>query len=254
MSRVFAVVRTIACASESLTASELGRVIGAPLSSTHDLLRTLVELDLIVCEEGRYAIGPAAIMLSAQVLDGVTVRTHARPHLVELAERTGEAVYLAVPSGGRLIYVDRFLGASRISIHIRLGEPLYLHATAVGKLFAALDPRYRQRLFESRRPALTPRTITEVEPLTAELEKIVSCRMSVTRSESYPGILGIAVPIWSTDGGLVAAIHVSSAEAAMDDERLGLVVEEMRRTAALVMTSMGSRSQVRDEPWPEPVR
>ena len=61
----------------------------------------------------------------------------ARPHLRELALEVGEDVYLGLQMGRRVFYADRILGTQRISLDIRLGEPLYLHTTATGKLFAA---------------------------------------------------------------------------------------------------------------------
>ena len=230
----------IASAPERLTASEVARSLQLPLSSTHDLLRSLSELRLVDNDDGLYALGPAAVAFSTGVLDGLNVRTRARRHLAQLADRSGEAVYLALPSGRRLIYVDRVLGASRVSIHIRLGEPLYLHSTAAGKLFAALDDEFRRRLFEHSRPALTAMTLTSDEELSRELDVIARRNVAITRGESYLGILGLAVPIWDADGTLAAAIHVSTAEAGADDQRVDELIAMMSETAARVMADVGA--------------
>ncbi|PRZ42330.1 IclR family transcriptional regulator [Antricoccus suffuscus] len=239
LSRIFAVIRLIASSPQTMSVSEVSRALKMPISSTHDLLRTLVELRQIDSVDGQYGIGPEAIALSAQVLDGVSVHVAARRHLIALTERTGEAVYLAVPSGQQLIYVDRYLGARRVSIHIRLGEPLYLHSTSAGKLFAALDPGFRRKLFQVRRPRLTGQTIVDDDKLSAELAGIARARLSITRGESFLGILGLAVPVWGSDGTLVAAIHVSTSEASVDDKRMAAVVSAMREVATGLMTDIG---------------
>lgn len=239
LSRAFAVVRLIAESPDALSLSEVSRLLGAPVSSTHDLLRRLTELRLVDNLDGRYAVGPEAIAMSARVLDGISVHVAARRHLIDLAEETGEAVYLAVPSGDRIIYVDRFLGTSRLSIHIRLGEPLYLHCTSVGKLFAALDARFRRRALTEVRPSLTPLTIVDAGDLERELERIAGSGCSITRGESFLGILGIAIPVWGADGSLAGAIHLSTSEASVDDARLADLTAAMKRTADVVMAGIG---------------
>lgn len=238
--RAFEAIKIIAAAPDRLTGSQVARSLGLPLSSTHDLLRSLTELHLVDSEDGRYALGPEAVAFSAGVLDGLTVRTRARRHLAQLADRSGEAVYLALPSGRRLIYVDRVLGASRVSIHIRLGEPLYLHSTAAGKLFAALDENFRRQLFDHDRPPLTARTLTSDQDLARELDTIARDKVSITRSESFLGILGLAVPIWAPDGTLAAAIHVSTAEAGADDRRVAELIGMMTDAAARAMADVGA--------------
>ena len=50
----------------------------------------------------------------------------ARRYLQELAKTIGDDVYLAVQMGKRVMYADRSLGTQRISLDIRLGEPLFL--------------------------------------------------------------------------------------------------------------------------------
>jgi len=250
LGRAFDVIKLLASAHDRLTASQVSRSLSLPLSSTHDLLRSLTELKMIDNDEGHYALGTGSVALSASVMDGLSVRTWARRHLIRLADTTGEAVYLALPSGRRLIYVDRVIGASRVSIHIRLGEPLFLHSTSAGKLFAALDPRFRRQLFEHSRPALTSTTLTTDEELTAELEHIARDRVSITRGESFPGILGLAVPVWTAEGALAAAIHVSTAEAAVGEERLGELVSTMHATADQVMADVGASPVAADEGKP----
>ena len=79
--------------------------------------------------------------------------TAARRHLRDLAKATGEDISLAVPLGRRVTYVDRVVGSRPVTVDIRLGQTLHLHATSVGKLFAAHDPVLRVAAFETPFPA-----------------------------------------------------------------------------------------------------
>ena len=74
--------------------------------------------------------------------------------------------------GKRVIYADRSLGTQRISLDIRLGEPLFLHSTAAGKLFAAVDEKLAALALSGDMPRLTPTTITSPRELEREYQRI----------------------------------------------------------------------------------
>jgi DNA-binding IclR family transcriptional regulator len=239
LSRVFEVMRAIAAAPAPLTSAEISTAVGVPVSSTYELLQTLADLQLVESAERRFSLGPAAFTLAAQLLDGVSVRRRARPFLESLAEQTGQAVYLAVPSGDQLVYLDRCFGANPVRIQIRLGQPLFLHCTAVGKLFAAYDSRFHARLMSGPRPALTPRSLTTETALTTELSRIRRRGVSVTRGESFLGILGIAVPVWDADSSLAAALHVSCPQASVDAAHLRQLIEQAQTVSGELSAAIG---------------
>lgn len=238
--RIFKLLDYLTDYPDGRSLSEVARHFDLPLSSTHDLLQTMAEARVLCAEGKRYSLGPLALSLGVRLSEGLDVRRLARPHLTELVERIEDDVYLAVASAGTVMYVDHYPGMRRVSVTIRLGQRLYLHSTATGKLYAALDPRLRKAALEGPLPKLTAYTTTDPKRLAEQLDEIREHEVSVTRQESFEGIVGVAVPVPDAGGKMQAAIHVSLLLSEALDERLPKIVEELRATSRAITLDGGS--------------
>ena len=204
------------------------------------MLQTMVAAEMLSASDDlRYAIGPRAVGIALAIVGSLDVRTLARRHLLELARGIGDDVYLAMQLGRRIFYADRCIGTQRISLDIRLGESLSLHATATGKLFCAYDSRLASRALAAPLKRLTARTITDAGALQAELARIRANGYSKSNEEAVDGIVGYAVPVLQTSGALAAAIHVSviGGRATRDHERA--LVSAARECALHIERSLG---------------
>jgi DNA-binding IclR family transcriptional regulator len=247
-SRTFDVLELFVGHPDGMTVTEVSKRLGLPLSSTHNLLQRMVTAEVVTAAEGpRYSIGPRAVRLGIRIVDGLEVRAVSRRHLLELARTTGDDVYLAVPFGSRVAYVDRFAGSRPVSVDIRLGQSLHLHATSVGKLFAAHDRALRARLFARPRPRLTEHTLTGDDELETELRRITACDHAISRQEAIVGVVGIAVPVRDDHGTVVAAIHLSALSNRMTAQEERDLLAAAHRTARLIERDLG-----RTHPGPEP--
>lgn len=239
-SRIFDVLDTLVGEPEGLRLTEISQAVGAPVSSTHNLLQTMVAAQVLdVTGDLRYSVGPRATRLGVRIVDSLDARTAGRRHLEKLAKSLGNDVYLAVRVGHRVVYVDRFRVSELVSVNIRLGDSLALHATAVGKLFAAYERELRDIVMSRERLPLTAATIIAADELESEFERIRRSGVSLSREEAYEGIVGIAVPIRDASGALAAAVHVSALRAGLSDEREREFIERTRATAAAIESDLG---------------
>lgn len=239
-SRTFDVLELLVGHPDGMTATEISKRLGLPISSSHNLLQRMVSAEVVnVTDDLRYSLGSRAVRLGIRIVDGLEVRAVARRHLLDLARSTGEDVYLAVGLGRRVSYVDRVPGSRPVTVDIRLGQSLYLHATSVGKLFAAYEDHLRRRALAGPRPALTEHTLTEAADLEQELDRIREQGFAVSREEAVMGVVGLAVPICGADGTLVAAIHISALLPQVTHEREHALVEAAASTAAAVERELG---------------
>ncbi|MFB7226056.1 IclR family transcriptional regulator [Streptomyces sp. NPDC056227] len=239
-SRIFDVLDALAGQPEGMSLTEISQAVGAPVSSTHNLLQTMLAAEVLVATDDlRYFVGPRAVRIGLRIINSLDVRTVGRQPLEALARKLDNDVYLAVRVGMRVIYVDRFQGTQPVSVNIRLGDSLALHATAVGKLFAAFQPDLRGRVLRRTRPQLTSSTITDPEALRTELGQIAELGVSVSREEAYEGIVGFAVPVRDSAGTLVAAIHISTLQAVLTAEREAELIEQSLRTAEKIEAELG---------------
>ena len=208
--RTFDIVGLLTRHKEGLRLTEIKASLGLPVSSLHNILQTMVAAEILTLgDDLRYSVGPRMVGVALATVSSLDVRTLARRHLQDLAKDVGDDVYLGISLGRRVIYVDRCAGTQRISLDIRLGEPLHLHGTATGKLFAAFDPHLRVRVLSAPLRKLTPNTITDARELEADYERIRSRGYSKSDEEAVEGVVGYAVPILQASGSLAAAIHVS---------------------------------------------
>ena len=240
--RTFDVLELLVGHVSGMTVTEIATRLELPVSSSHNLLQRMVASEVVsVTEDLRYALGPRAVRLGLRIADELEVRSVARRHLQDLALSTGEDVYLAVRLGDNVTYVDRVPGSRPVSVEIRLGRELYLHATAVGKLFAALDPSLRRRLDDTDPPMLTEHTITNPEALDAELERIRQAEFAVSREEAVIGIVGLAVPVRDATGRLVAAVHISGLRAQLTDALEASLIDAAQGAAPAMERDHGRR-------------
>ena len=240
VSRMFDVLELLVGHREGMTVTEISKRLDLPISSAHNMLQRLVASDLVVASEGlRYSVGGRLVRLGIKVVDGLEIRSVAFRPLRDLARTIDDDVYLAVRLGRRVVYVDRMQGTRSISVDIRLGQDLYLHATAVGKLFSAYDESCRRRALSSPLPQLTPRTITDADRLERELDDIRAAGYAVSLEEAVVGIGGIAVPILGSDDAIAGAIHVSSLVGRLTEDRIAQVLVAARETASVIERALG---------------
>jgi DNA-binding IclR family transcriptional regulator len=226
-----------------LTVTEISQQLGLPLSSTHNLLQRLAKVEaVLVTNDLRYSIGGRAVRYGIRIMEGLNLRSTARRHLLDLAKLLGEDVYLAERFGDRVIYTDRVTGDRPVRLDIQLGQSLLLHATSVGKLFAAHHEELRQKMMSRDRERLTPTTLVTGAELEPELEQIRRQGYAVSRQEAVIGIVGVAVPVRSTSDEVVAAIHLSALAAHWNPDTEQTWLMQTKATAQAVEANIGRLS------------
>lgn len=246
-SRPFDLLELLAGQPGGMTLTEISNQLELPTSSTHNVLQRMVGSELVtVTDDLQYSVGPKAVRLGFRIVDGleVQVRLIARKHLHELARETGEHVYLAVRLGRRVAYVDRVLGARSVGVDIRLGQSLFLHATSVGKLFAAHNDALRRRLMAEPRPRLTDLTLVERPEVEEELARIREQGFAISREESILGVVGLAAPVFNARGVLVAAIHISALRSQVTTDREVELIASARAQALSIEKELGRAEPV----------
>lgn len=246
-SRTFDVLDLLVGRPDGMTVTEISKRLALPISSSHNLLQRMAAVEVVnVTEDLRYSIGPRAVRLGISIVGGIRVRETARRHLQDLARSTGEDVYLAVRVGRRIAYVDRAPGNRPVTVDIRLGQSLFLHATSVGKLFSAYDDTIRRRLLAEPRPALTEHTLTDADDLCAELDRIRERGYAVSREEAIRGVVGLAVPVRDAHSDIVAAVHISALRAHLSGDVERDLLAAASATVAAVERELGRLATVPD--------
>lgn len=206
-------------ANKGATLAEVVEEIDIARSTAHRHLQTLVEKGYVTKEENIYDI-------SLKFLEyGIYSRSDHVYHLAksktkELANKTAERVQFIVEYEGKGIYVYRKTGENAVHTDPGIGKSSPLHATAAGKSILAHlpDPKVQEVIDEHGLPALTDNTITDIEALYTEFEKIHERGYSINNQEDIDGIRGLGAPILSKEGDVIGALSVSGPTQRMNDE------------------------------------
>jgi DNA-binding IclR family transcriptional regulator len=95
---------------------EISRKLQMSKSAVHRVLATLERRGWVrKSPEGlNYGLGLTALCLGSEILNGITFLEVAAPIARELALATGEAIYLGVPDGNRVVIVHKVAGSHAI--------------------------------------------------------------------------------------------------------------------------------------------
>jgi len=202
--RAVAILDALADVGDAGT-TDIARRTGISPSTVSRQLGTLARLGLVehVPATGRYRLGVRVLRLANAVLGRLNLRDAARAHLEELVGEVGETATLSIPGDRDAITVD-FIPTDRYLQGVtRLGRPSVGHASSAGKVLLAFGsvpvPRGRLRRF-------TPKTITDPDVLSRELDQVRRQGWAAAIEERESGLSAIAAPVWDASGTLAAII------------------------------------------------
>lgn len=233
--RAFSVLRSLASGPAGVT--DIADRVGLPKSTVSRMLSTLEELGAVeqVAAGGEYRIGFAMIELAAAAQPGRSLVSIARPHLVELSRRTGEAVGLSIPDGDDMIYLDQLTPDSELQVRDWTGHRIPMHAVPSGHVVLANDDTLAGRIADGPLHRFTPHTIVAGAALRSRLVLVRRDGYAWALEEFAVGMNSVAAAVRNGEGKVIAALHVYGPASRFPGDRdrteLGALV---RATADLI--------------------
>lgn len=218
------VLETFSEEKHSLSLVQIADTVGLDKSTAFRFVYTLQELGYLQRDEAtkRYRPGLKLLELGFTALESFDLAQVAEPHLLELAERTGEAVNLGVRDGDRVVYILHFGSSHVVGVNMRVGARLPLYCSSMGKAHL-LDLSYeevRELLGAGPYEAHTTQTLTTPDALWADLELGHWKGYMVSDEEMVVGARSLAAPVRNRDGRVVAALNVSVSSARFSRQEL----------------------------------
>ena len=234
--RAAAVIQAISAAGRS--GSRLVDIAAeTKLSKTtvHRLLATLSKIGWVEQDDdsGTFFLGLPLVGYGSAAADRHGLLDVAEPHLLRLAELTGDTIYLSVRAGNKALCIDQAVGSFPIrTLNPRVGDRLRL-GTCAGSLalLAWLSDDDVERII--REDADHPAGNLGLE------STVVRQMVDEARANGYayfPGLLipdsaGLGVPVLGADGDPVASLSVAAIEPRMTEPRRSQIVEWLQQEA-----------------------
>lgn len=183
-------------------------------STAHRILAAMATAGFVErADPGTYRLGIRLLELGNVVKSRINIREVAMPAMQKLHLKLGESVNLGVRQGDDIVYVERTSsGRSSVRVVHLVGARAPLHVTAVGKLYLAEATTAELRDYARRTglPGFTPTSLTSLNALEREIDKIRRHGVAFDNEEIEQGLRCIAAPIRDESSELVAGISVSA--------------------------------------------
>jgi len=232
-------------ASPSLSLTEIASIVKLDKSTVFRCVHTLESLDYLERdpETKRYRPGLKVLRLGFSALNSLEMAQVARPYLRVLSAECGETTNMTVRDGAEIVYVARNKTQQIISVNLQPGSRLPVHCTSMGK--AQLIELSRQELYdllgEGPYPKMGPNTITTLNALVAELDKVRRQGYAINDEELAAGLRAVAAPVWDCNDKIVAAVNISIPSARGScQEMVDTLAPMVMNTARKISQSLGA--------------
>lgn len=209
-----------------------------PKPTLYRFVQTLTDHGMLNFDPDRneYYLGTRLVRLAQAAWRLCMIGPVAQPHLRDLANRLGEAVYLSKLDGGQCVCLDRGSPDDLAGTFLSINRVYPAYCTAVGKAMMACLPQdeLERALTQQSLHRLTEATITDVDRFRTELERTRKRGFAIEDEEHVRGIIAVGVPIVASSGTLLGGLGVHAPDRRTDLNRLKQQVPDMLETAGKI--------------------
>lgn len=200
--------------------TEISEKLGLYKSNVCDILTTFEALGYVDQSQrtGKYRLGYRVLELSHALTASLGFRKTIYPHMKQLAEEVGETVYLGVPEGLDVVYMDAAYPGHQFMTRAMLGDRAPMYCTGIGKaILSRMDESQWQDLLRQPLKAFTAKTITDPDRMLVELVETRRRGYAIDNMEHEHGIRCVGVAILNNMGRVAAGMSISCPSPRMDE-------------------------------------
>ncbi len=207
--RAFALLRALAVGPAGIT--ELAERSDLPKSTVARLLGALETEGAVEQVEsgGEYRLGSSLADLAGASAPGRNLVAAARPHLLELTERTGETSGLSILDDGMVYYLDHVESEEEVLVRSWTGERVAAHLVPSGLiLMSGLPDDEVDAMLAGPLEAATSASVVDPASIRERLRQANQQGFIWIQSEFDDSISSVAAPVTDHSGTTIAALHL----------------------------------------------
>ena len=222
LARGLSVLRAFTKEQPEMTLSEVAAYTDLNPAVARRCLNTLVHLGYVGKRGKLFLLTPEVMGFASAFLESVNLEEIARPYLQDARDSTGDSSSLAVLSQSDILYLVHVSTNRMVRLGAGFGTRFPAYPTSLGRVLLAYqtDKVIDDYLNRLKPEKLTDKTVTSKVKLRKILNRCRRQGFTSTQDELDYGIVSVAVPIFDTDGGILAAINCSTATTRVNQEEM----------------------------------
>jgi DNA-binding IclR family transcriptional regulator len=228
-----------------MSLKELAQAASLNAATAHRIVNVLSNRGYLIqkSKRGKYCLGVKSLGLGNRELEIEAMRNTALSFLKELNKATEEAVNLAVLDTNKVLTIEHVMTNQnyRLQMLTPPGTKNPLHCTGLGKaLLSGMNESEIKALFKGKRLyRYTENTITDVNVLRKELQKIKKLGIAEDNEEIELGASCVAAPIKNYTGKTIASISISAPSVRLVGDKLKKVKSSIKSCASKISKAFG---------------
>jgi DNA-binding IclR family transcriptional regulator len=243
LERATAILDCFTMEQPQLGVREVARKTGLSPSTTGRMMAAMKGLGVLSQDPQslHYTMGFKVLAWSGIYHVTNDVRKLALPVMVALHAQTRETVSLYMLDGNERICVERLESPETVRIVAQVGRRIPLYAGSAGKVFLAFLPpaRSEEILRQVELKPMTAKTITDVDILRTDLEKIRKQGYAVSKGEWVLEASGVAAPIFDQSHTITAALTVSGPAQRFNEQKIHEIAQVLTQSTAAISRDLG---------------
>jgi IclR family KDG regulon transcriptional repressor len=224
--------------------SELAKSLKLAKSTAHRLASTLVESGMLEQngETGKYKLGLSVFEMGSLVRRKMDFSSEAKPILMNLREKTGETVHLAILESASILYTNTLESRQSIRMTSDVGLRRSAFASAEGMVLLAFQNRQAiEMLLKTKDPAIPREVIAHAGNLGKDFAAIRNRGYAIDDQENERGLCSVAAPIRDYSGAVVAAVSIAGPAQRLNRKALTAFAVDVVEAANTISLRLGYR-------------
>ncbi len=192
-------------------------------SNVNKLLATLERLGYVENNQytGNFRLGVKTFQISQTYINKLSLPEISLPLMKDLRDHVKESVYISILHKENVVYMSVVETDLPVRVLPRMGNVGPAYATATGKVqLAALEDREIEAYYPGEFVKYTPRTISSMNRLLEEMNKVRRDGYAVDDEEYEQGVRCVAAPVKNFMGNVIAGITISAPVERMGNTRI----------------------------------
>lgn len=162
------------------------------------------------------------------------------PIAANLVNRYKGSVHIGMFDNGQVRFIFKTVSPHSDVLPTYIGVTRFpAHATSIGKVLLAYNPSFVKAVEHAGMEKFTKNTITDIGELKKELQMIHKQGFAVSNGENETGTFGIAAPIKSYSGQVIAAFNFVCDVDYIHEQNYQNILNEVIRSSQAISREIG---------------